>query len=83
MKKFRNRIAGTAAVLALTAGVGLAAAAPAQAATTYYKYWWMGMGRCAQIKVVDYTWAEEFFQNKRDSSTIVGYMNPAWCRLGV
>lgn len=83
MKKIRNRIAAVATALAVVGGASLVAAAPAQAATTYYKYWWMGLGRCAQVKVVDYSWAEEFFQNKRDSTTIVGYMDPAWCRLGV
>lgn len=83
MKKLRNRIAATAAALAIAGTAAVAAAAPAQAATTTYKYWWMGLNRCAQIKVVDYDWYEEFFLNKRDSQTIVGYMDPAWCRLGV
>lgn len=83
MKNLRNRIAGTAAVLALTAGAGLAAAAPAQAATTNYKYWWMGLNRCAMVKVVDYNWFEETVLGYRDSSTIVGYVNMNWCRAGI
>lgn len=83
MKKLRNRLAATAAALAMIGGAGVVAAAPAQAATTNYQYWWMGLNRCAMVKIVDYNWAEETFYGYRDSSTIVGYVNMSWCRAGI
>lgn len=83
MKKLRNRIATLAATAAVLGTVAVAGAAPAQAATTNYKYWWMGLNRCAMVKVVDYNWFEETVLGYRDSSTIVGYVSMGWCRAGI
>lgn len=85
-KTLKQRVA--TALVALTAFTGVAAggvalAAPAQAATVNYQYWWMGLNRCAMIKITDYNWAEETFYGYRDSQQIVGYVNMSWCRAGI
>lgn len=64
-----NRLKKAAAAVALAAGITMAGAGAAQAATYGSPYRVnLGFNHCAVFMYVDYNWWEEVFQGKRDGA---------------
>lgn len=83
MKKIslKKKIASVALALSTVGIATVATAAPAQAANTWkYTYAFDGFGRCVAFAWIDYSWAEEVFQGKKDGPVPSHYMSAGWCR---
>lgn len=80
-KTLKQRAAALAVGAMVLTGAAVATAAPAQAANTWkYTYAFDGYGRCVAFAWVDYSWAEEVFQGKKDGPVPSHYMSAGWCR---
>lgn len=80
-KSLKQRAAALTVGALVMTGAAVATAAPAQAVNTWkYTYAFDGYGRCVAFAWLDYSWAEEVFQGKKDGPVPSHYMSAGWCR---
>lgn len=80
-KSLKTRISAAVAGIAIAGTALVAGAAPAHAVNTWkYTYAFDGYGRCVAFAWLDYSWAEEVFQGKKDGPVFSHYMSSGWCR---